>query len=361
MKSLINMQSNCLLLMKLFFFSLLLQQGTAWGAVECRFADGYGGTTTLANSAYSGETVRIPDPNAGWYVTIARFEVGLSPELAAYCSLGNDGEDLWAKTDTSVYAGTIYQNAAFETNIPGVVYTVSINTTPGGSGAFFSGNTSDYKIVSHNDGAEGNWDRQKFTAHIEVGISDSFRGNPNKETVIRPKAGTLGYMSLGDHNDSNNKPWKFMVNESSFQIPIVLPTCDIMALSDGGNTVDMGDYYISDIKNNKSRDIPFTINVSGCTSVVKFSTKMTSTTITGSENLLGNTLGSSEASGMGVKILYDGNQQLVPNNTNSTYIYNDASVPGSTNINLIARLVADGKTLKAGQFKATSIFVMSYD
>lgn len=364
MKVRINMQSNFLLLLKIFLFSLLLQQGTAWGAKECRFGSGYGGTTTLTNSTYSGGTVRIPQPNAGFYVSITRFEVSLSPTLTASCSAGNDGEDLWSKTDTSVYAGTVYQEAAFQTNIPGVVYTVYIVTKSsggGGSGGYFAGNTADYKIIAYNDGAEDNWDGKQFTAYVEVGINSDFHGNPNKETVIHPKAGTLGYMSLGDHNDSNNQPWKFMVNEASFQIPVILPTCDIAVLSSGGNTVDMGDYYISDIKNNKSRDVPFAIKVSDCTSVAKFTTKMTSATVTGSENLLGNTLGSSAASGMGVKILYEDNQQLVPNNSNSTYIYNDTSVPDSTNINLIARLVADGKTLKAGQFTATSIFVMSYD
>ncbi|HCR1861242.1 TPA: fimbrial protein [Enterobacter hormaechei subsp. steigerwaltii] len=200
-----------------------------------------------------------------------------------------------------------------------------------------------------------------FKARIELTVNDDYHGNPTKETTIHPKAGTLGSMSLGDHTASNNKPWKFIVNEASFQIPVILPTCDVMMLSNGSNTVDMGDYYISDIKNNKVRDIPFAINVSNCTSVAKFTTKMTSTKLTGSENLLGNTLTSNAASGMGVKIFHDGDQQLIPNNDNSTYVYNDNSIPGSTNINLTARLVADGNAFKAGQFKATSVFSMTYD
>lgn len=362
MKLRIKIQNHYLILLKLFFLTLCLQQGTAWGSVECRFNTGYGGTTTLTNATYGGGPVRIPPPGGGFY-TITRFDVGLSPTLTGHCSMGNDGEDLWSITDTSVYAGLEYQHATFQTNIPGVIYTVYIHTNEGAnsSGGYFAGNTGSYNIISHNDGQESNWDRKNFIATVEVRVNGDFHGNPGKETVIHPKAGTLGSMSLGDHNDSNNQPWKFMVDEASFQIPVVLPTCDTAILSNGSNTVDMGNYYISDIKNDKSRDVPFAISISNCTSVAKFTTKMTSTTVTGSENLLGNTLGSNEASGMGVIIFYDGNQQLIPNNNNSAYVYTDTSVLGSTNINFTARLVADGKTLKAGQFKATSVFIMSYD
>lgn len=100
-------------------------------------------------------------------------------------------------------------------------------------------------------------------------------------------------MSIGDPNDSNNQPWTFMVNESSFQIPIVLPTCNIAMLSDGTNDVDTGEYYVSDIKNNRIKDVPFSIRLDNCTSVANVTTKLTTTKLTGTNNdLLGNTLSS---------------------------------------------------------------------
>ena len=353
---------NSLFFIKILIITIFMHQGITWAAVECHFGNGKSNTTTLTNASYSGGTVRIPPPGGGFY-SIATFDVGLSPTVTAQCDLGQNGEDLWSITDTSVMAGTNYQNATFKTNIPGVVYTVYIHTNDGAysSGGYFSDNTGDYKIIAHNDGAEDDWKNKQFIATVEVRVNDEFHGNPTKETNIHPVAGTLGSMRLGTFDSDDNNPWMFKVNEASFQIPVTLPTCDIMVLSNGSNTVDMGNYYISDIKKNSVQDVPFAINVSNCTSVAKFTTKMTSTKITGSANLLGNTLTSNAASGMGVKILYNGDQQLIPNNQNSMFIYNDNSIPGSTNINLLARLVADGNALKAGQFKATSTFTMTYD
>ncbi|AXO41850.1 hypothetical protein AXA51_18515 [Enterobacter hormaechei] len=168
-------------------------------------------------------------------------------------------------------------------------------------------------------------------------------------------------MSIGDPNDSNNQPWTFMVNENSFQIPIVLPTCDIAMLSDGTNDVDLGEYYVSDIKNNRIKDVPFSIRLDNCTSVASFTTKLTTTKLTGTNNdLLGNTL-SSGAEGAGVRIMYNGTSQLIPNNPNSTYVVTDYYTPGSKQIDYVAQLVANGSTVKPGSFKATGVFTLSYD
>lgn len=359
MRMLISLKErvNIFLLLNILLTVVLLQHGTVWGS-ECRFNSGSGGTTLLANSNYSGGPVRIS--TAGSSILI--FTVNLSPTVTGECGLGNDGMDLWSITDTSVYAGTMYQLASYLTNIPGVVYSVRIQTNNGGNsgGGYFYGNTSDYQISSRM-AITDNWDKQKFVAQIELRANDDFRGNINKVTEIHPKAGTLGSMSLGVHTDSNNHAYKFTVDESSFRIPVVMPTCDILMLSNGTNTLDLGDYYISDIKNNATRDIPFSLALNECTSTVRFTTKLTSTKVTGSENLLGNTLTSNAAAGMGVKILHDGVVPLVPNNPDSTYIFYDYSVPGSTNLNFIARLVADGNAFKAGQFKATSVFNVTYE
>ncbi|WP_370614203.1 fimbrial protein [Citrobacter portucalensis] len=356
--SVIKEYINIRLLLKIVLSTLLLQQSVAWADVECRFGQGYGNTTVLTNSTYTGGPIRIPPPGGGFY-TIATFNTGLTPTLTAHCSLGKDGEDLWGITDPSVFAGSLYHHAIFETNIPGVVYTVYIHTTDG-YGGYFASDTSSYTKIAADDGAEGNWDGKTFNATIEIRVTDDFHGNPNDLTVITPKAGTLGSMSLGVHTGNDNQPWKFTVDESSFQIPVILPTCDITALSTGNNTVDMGDYYVSDIKGNNARKVPFAITASDCTSVAKITTKMTSTMLTGNNLLLGNTL-SGEAAGMGVKIYHGDNQTLVPNDDTSLDMHKDDSIPGSITVNFNAQLVPDGNAFKAGQFKATSIFTMSYD
>lgn len=362
MRMLISLKErvNIFLLLNILLTAVLLQHGTVW-AGECRFNSGSGGTTLLTNSTYSGGPVRIPSPGGGYYF-IASFIVNLSPTVTGECGPGNDGMDLWSITDTSVYAGTEYQHASYLTNIPGVIYTVRIQTNEGGdsTGGYFYGNTSDYKVSAHQ-AITDNWDKRNFVALIELRVNGDFQGNLNKVTEIHPKAGTLGSMSLGVHTDSNNHAYKFTVDESSFRIPVVMPTCDILMLSNGTNTLDLGDYYISDIKNNATRDIPFSLALNECTSTVRFTTKLTSTKVTGSENLLGNTLTSNAAAGMGVKILHHDVVQLIPNNPDSTYIFYDFSAPGSTNFNLIARLVADGNAFKAGQFKATGVFNVTYE
>lgn len=337
---------------------LLLMSQTCW-AGECRMNDGYGGTTTLINSEYSGGTIRLPPP--GNYIS-ELFTVNLTPGIQAKCGAGNDGYDLMSQTNPSLLVGSHYHEAMFETNIPGIHYSVRVHTNEndGGKGAYFGMNTTGWVNVSPSQNSDP-WDGKWINTSVHIFIDDGYIGNPNKETVIKPKAGTLGKMSIGDPTDSNNQPWTFVVNENSFQIPIVLPTCDTAILSNGTNTVDLGEYYVSDIKNNRVKDVPFSINLDNCTSVAKFTTKLTTTKLTGTKNdLLGNTL-SAGAEGAGVKIMYNGTSQLMPNNPSSTYVITDYSTPGSQQINYVAQLVANGSTVKPGSFKATGVFTLSYD
>jgi type 1 fimbria pilin len=339
----------------------LLYAQPARAAVECRFNSGYGGSTTLINGNYSG-TLRLPTPRSGQSVLLAQFQTTLTPTVTGRCSVGNDGEDLWAKTATGLIGDGLYSFASFQTNIPGIEYQVRIETTTG-TGNMFAQNTDAYKIISYNDGYESNWDGIAFRATIELYLKETFQGNPNKVAYLRPKAGLLGWASLGTPTDSNNQPYAFNITEDTFAIPIVLPTCSVIALGGGGTNIAMGDYFVSDFKNNNvTKDVPFSLNVSDCTSVATFTTKMTTTKVTGgTKNLLGNSLTSNAASGIGVKILYNQNTQLIPNNANSSYVVSDSAIPESKSLNFIARMESDGNSLATGAFKATAVFTMTYD
>ncbi|KLP95040.1 hypothetical protein ABR37_07275 [Enterobacter hormaechei subsp. hoffmannii] len=227
-------------------------------------------------------------------------------------------------------------------------------------GGYFAMNTTGWTTVA-SSGKSDPWDRKWINTSVQIYIDEGYRGNPNKETAIRPKPGTLGKMAIGNPDDTNNQPWTFVVNEDSFQIPIVLPTCDMAMLSDGTNNVNLGEYYVSDIKNNRVKDIPFSISLSNCTGVANITTKLTTSKLTGKNNdLLGNTL-SSGAEGAGVKIMYNGTSQLLPNNPDSSYVITDYQTPESKQINYVAQLVANGNTVKPGSFKATGVFTLSYD
>lgn len=335
---------------------------TVW-AKECRMNDGKGGTTTLVNPEYTGGAVRLPQPiSYTTMVTNSSFNVNLTPGVQAVCTPGQNGDSLMSQTNPQLLKGSFGGNALFETNIPGIYYTVNVRTAEGGNstGGFFSTNTTGWVNLTGGMPTE-NWDGKWIRTSVYFVIGPEFQGNPKKETVIKPKAGTLGKMSIGEQWDSDNQPYTFMVTEDSFQIPIILPTCDIAMLSDGTDTVNLGDYFVSDIKNNNVKDVPFSIHLNSCTSTTKFTTKLTTTKLTGTGNdLLGNTL-TSGAEGAGVRIIYNGSSQLIPNNANSSYIMTDTTVPGSTQINYVAQLVANGSTVKPGAFKATGVFTLSYD
>ncbi|HHD7487863.1 TPA: fimbrial protein [Klebsiella oxytoca] len=329
-------------------------------AQECRFNNGKGGSTTLVNGSYN--EIRLPTPTSGQSHMIAQFNTSLTPTIVGRCGIGDDGEDMWAKTSPDITGNGLYNFASFLTNIPGIEYQVRINTTSG-IGNMFAQNTQGFQIISYNDGHEDNWDNKTFQAAIYIYLKESFKGNPNKITHLKPQPGLLGWVSLGEPTDSNNQPYAFYVTEDTFSIPLVLPTCSVMALGDGGTNVEMGDYFISDFKNsNTTKDVPFSIDVSNCTSVAKFTTKMTTLNTTGSgADLLGNSLTANAAAGIGVKILYNKTTQLIPNNANSNYVVSDETIPGSKNFNFIARMERDGNPLVVGQFKATAVFNMTYD
>lgn len=345
--------------------SLLLSLSQASWAEECHFGwYGEGGTSTLANAEYTQGPVRLPPADTVFNaVSNGGFRVNMSPTVQTDCDNGTDGDNLQSQTAPGLMIGSKNGDAIFATNIPGVGYTVRIQTAEsgGGTGGYFGTNTTGW--VDLTGGVPTSmWDgRKEIVASVYLYVGPGYVGNPNKITLIKPKAGTLGKMAIGDPTDSDNQPWTFMVDENSFQIPVVLPTCDTAMVSGGSNTINLGDYYVSDIKNNNVKDIPFTIELSDCTSTAKFTTKLTATKVTGTNNdLLANTL-SSEAEGAGVKIIYNGTSQLIPNNANSTYIVNDEKVPNWKDINLIARLVPNGSTVKPGSFKATGTFTLSYD
>lgn len=343
---------------KVALIGLLFSFCQSGWAAECRMDDGDGGTTKLVNSEYSGATIRLPDQGA--YINEI-FTVNITPGIQIHCGPGNDGYNLMAQTSPELLAGSKYNEGMFATNIPGIYYSVKVKTSDTGIGGLFGTNTSGWYTTAawgQNTPIQDRW----INTFVYLYVGYDYQGNSNRETVIKPKPGTLGKMSIGDPADSNNKPWTFTVDENSFQVPIVLPTCDIVMLGNGTHTVDLGDYFVSDIRYKRVKDVPFSINFNDCTSVAQYTTKLTTTKLTGIDHdLLGNTL-STGAQGAGVKILYNnGNSQLIPNDANSSYVMTETGVPTSTQINFVAQLIADGSMITPGAFSASGVFTISYN
>lgn len=350
---------------------LLITAGPAHAAIECRFDDGSGGTTTLVNGI-SSNNIRWSQSsgpmNSSDEVLLATVELTLSPSLQSTCSMGNDGEVLKEKPDDAyVRAASAYDDNAnwYYTNIPGIYFTAKIYSDAGG-GFFKSSNSSsdDGWVVVEADHNDERWKNKTWKALIHIyQYNYEFSGNTTGITTLTPKASfSLGQMAIGDRTDSNNKPWTFNVTPSSFQIPIITTTCQAAALSDGSTNIDLGDYMLADF-NQSTRTQDVTVQLKGCNNLFGVDVKITSNKTTGSGNvLLGNTLTSNAASGVGVKLLSGWSySQLIPNSSLETrYDFNTGSNTTANVFSFNAQLVKDGNPMKAGEFKAAATVLMSY-
>lgn len=356
--------------LKLTLAVLILVQGQAWAAIECRFGDGYGGTSTLINGVYSN-TIRW-EKSGGPYSSmnthlLATVDLTLSPSLQSTCSTGNDGEILRNKPEYGNASGGSMQQdnvaAQYYTNIPGIYYTVKIYSDAGG-GYFGGANMqSDDWFITEPDHNDERWKNKVWRAQIHIWQNDyEFNGNSGGVTMLTPKGSyTLGKMAIGDYNDSNNQPWTFNVTPSTFQIPITASTCQISQLDTGSTNIDLGEYMISDF-NASPRSTRFMVQLLGCNNVWAVDFKMTTNKTTGAQNqLLGNTL-SEGAAGVGV-LLHSPyqNTDIMPNGVSYTWHGIDTgSNVGIGVLSFTAQLVKDGKPLKAGNFKAMTTFSMTY-
>ncbi|WP_161566064.1 fimbrial protein [Enterobacter sp. SGAir0187] len=360
-------------LVKIALAGWLVLQGQAY-ADECRFGDGGGNTTVLTGGSAFG---------VHWFawntystiVKLTTFTVNLSPALTSHCSAGNDGHSLLEKV-TSDYTYTSGRGPQpdgkmgvyFLTNVPGILFSVKI-VSPAGGG-YFGGDGSEQVPgwTTLVDTSSDMWDGQDWRAEVtlwqDTGEFMNAGGNKANASYITPKASfTLGQMSLGDPGDSNNRPWTFNVTPSSFQIPIVPSTCQTAQLDSGTNTVDLGDYMISEFKASP-RTHPFRIQLLGCDNVYAVDFKMTTNKVTGSQNeLLGNVLENSDAAtGVGVKIHATNLGRDIPANGLDTTIYSNDTGAG-TGLGMLtfeAQLIKDGNQLRAGNFKALTTFQMTY-
>nr|WP_318382929.1 fimbrial protein [uncultured Enterobacter sp.] len=344
---------------------LFFGQRPAYAAVECRMASGHGGTYTLANGA-SSDTIRWEVKNGYAETLLATVNLTLSPTLKSECSLGNDGEILTAKVDNSnaPRAAAADGNATlYRTNIPGIYFDVKIYTDGGGDFFKISGAYPDGWEIVEPDHNDERWDNKTWKALVHIyQYHGDFKGNKDGATVLTPDGSfNVGQIAIGNRNDSNNKPVTISVTPSSFQIPIVNTTCQAATLNDGATNIDLGDYMLSDF-NVSPTSLAFSVQLKGCNNLYAADMKFTTNTTAGPDGgLLGNTLQTNAAAGVGVKILM-GSVQIPPNaGTFTRYSKNTGTdVNSGDMIILNAQLVKDGSPMKAGDFKAVSTFVLNY-
>ncbi|MFB4225503.1 fimbrial protein [Escherichia fergusonii] len=165
----------------------------------------------------------------------------------------------------------------------------------------------------------------------------------------------------------NTQPWiNFFVNTETFNFTVDQPTCATIALDStnqniSGNKINLGDHYVSQVKQDVSRVVPFSIRGDYCYAN-KITVKLKATTAAPNKKLIGKSSGS--ATGVGVKIYSTTNNvQLYADNSNEI-IFNYAN--WSNHIlyfPFTAQLVKDGGngTISPGDFTGNATFSFSYE
>ncbi len=211
--------------------TLLIMVGPAQAAIECRFDNGGGGTTTLVNGT-SSNNIRWSQSSGPGYsndeVLLATVNLTLSPSLQSTCSLGNDGEVLKEKADTSyVRGGSSYDDSAalYYTNIPGIYFTAKIYSDAGGGFFKETGVTADGWETLEADHNDERWKNKTWKALIHIYQSNAeFAGNTSGITTLTPKASfSLGKWRLAIEPIAITSPGHSTLPQPAFRSPLLPP------------------------------------------------------------------------------------------------------------------------------------------
>lgn len=358
-----------LTLTTLLLAGFLLAQGQANAAIECRFGSGSGGTTTLTGGTGAvmyfkpvGESYGSDD-----YTQLGTYDATLSPELTSHCSNGNDGENLNSK---SVNAIGFNGEALYPTNVSNVYYSVKIYSSAGGG--YFAYSNDSWTVIDPDQNNE-RWNNQTWKAQVTLfQTKGAFTGNVNHVSYITPKdSRTIGYMAIGDPNDSNNQPWTFNVTPSSFSIPVAAATCQAAMVNNGTNNVDFGDFMSSSLRDGYWPTVPFTLNLKNCSNLVGIRYKVTASKTSKYDGtgrtMLGNTLsGAGASSGVGVEIeagAFESSDPTGPYINDANYIFapfSSVSTSVTHALGFNAYMRKDGNAVVAGNYKGVATFIIEY-
>lgn len=349
-------------LLKTFTLLLLLtvcRQG--WASKECFFQ----GFLAPSLSVTGGEPVTFRPYSAG---PVALKSYTLPSSIYSECAVGNDGESLFSRREDLPEVGSVdsgvssYSAAVFETNVPGIVYALRMETTDGVVKGYvpFTPTTSEILVGDiHNQ--EDMVDGKSWRFVVTLYQMPTYSGVPAGTGDLHLKnSGKIGGFRLGTDDSSQSSNPLVTVTMSNMSIPFQRPSCMTSISSAQGSSVTLGSYDINQINNNETVQVPFSITGSQCSSTLRMITKLT--TSNGTLGLLGNTSTVTPAArGVAVKITTEKNQQLSANDPTSSYTVTDNMMPYSFTQNYYAQLVPGGETVTEGDFKATGIFSVTYE
>jgi type 1 fimbria pilin len=272
-----------------------------------------------------------------------------------YCQAGNDGNDLYSKHNANIHPTQQFNNLGlFETNLPGIYYSIEMATTTGSANSAFYIYSEETKWSIEESQVKD----KRWNIIITLYQRPEYDGIPAGITSIRLKqTGYVGYFRIG-----GTQHFAVDVTMANMDIPVVVPTCTSLVSSVGSGSVNLGsDYEIDDIKNNKTNQVDFTLTASQCSNVLRYKTKLTANNAY-KGLLTNNSTESLRAGGVGVKIWAPNGAQLLANDSQSIYTEAPATMQGSKTFNYKAQLVSSSNgEVTSGDFKATGTFSMSYE
>lgn len=392
----------------LFFSVSFVAPSYGWSVYVGQYTNNKGGDTWGAMSNFTKNyspqnmlnPVAIHNGSGLREVSVSNNATELDPGTGLSCNR-NGGNHVLTLHHGYTSAGKSYNgNMLWKTNIPGMYIGVEV-TNINFAGQYWneqfwvnwnSGDTSsakkfDLTYMIPRDSRFNNCNNATRTYYglggivlwikYHLYIDDSF--NPAGATslsvaLLKEQSYDFQFTLTPAFADSYNVYYNISPN----QLRINYPTCQASAVTGDGvtnSTVPFGEYNAKDILANTITR-KFSIKLSGCAYVKDLNVTLSSAAVGEQDkNLLGNTLTSSAAGGIGVMIEGEKNPNspadwtlLNPNISSSIYSFTNIpdyknSEPGNAEqvMNFQATLKQDGsKTITPGQFKATGKFTITY-
>ncbi|HCL5252300.1 TPA: fimbrial protein StkG [Salmonella enterica] len=342
---------------------LLGATGAAQAATECNFNDG--NTRQVMSPGVQPVITPLPPGTISAPTQISStITMELTPALKSSCKTGNDGDNIYQKTDNTLLNGFIDNKATFKTNVPGIYYTLAIYPDGNRVTAWFPPNTTYYYMTASIHEDEDIVEGKSWHARMEIYQDIGFAGIPPGTQFLTPQAGPLGNVLIGDPGtayDDHPRPLLNMSN-MSFNLPLNEPTCALRAPT----TVDLGDWFRADLSNDNTKEVSFQIQGT-CVNTKTVWAKVVSSYTTPDKMLFTNSIksnaGVTAAGGVGVQLSSPLSSHVHADSTEVIAMGEDIGDPVNiVNATYKAKLVKTGtEPVTVGIFGTTVTFQISYE
>ncbi|EGK7349143.1 fimbrial protein StkG [Salmonella enterica subsp. enterica serovar Ituri] len=350
--------------LKHFWLALIAigASGAAHAAMECKFNDG---NTRTIMPGMSTMIVPLPPGTISVPTQISpTILLEFDTPLQSSCNVGNDGESVWQMTDNALLWGNVNGHATFRTNVEGIYYTLAIYPDANTVTAWFPPQAGSYYETGDANNDEGVVNARYWHARMDIYQDPTFKGLPTNVVFLTAAGGMLGHAVIGDPHtgtESDHPRVPININDMSFQLPLHAPSCVLRAPT----TVDLGDWYRSDLENDNTTEVSFKIEGS-CANVIEVDAKVVSEHTTSDGALFTNSITSNSsvtaAKGVGVKLRTPAYSQIHNNQSETIAAGNPIGAPVyQVSATYNAKLVkTNTEAVTPGVFGTTITFQVTY-